>query len=137
MNPNPEQRLQVLFNENRRLDERLAPSFERMLSNPAYAPKARAAYRIGFTGYFTAAALIILTITMGMRLHRPAGPSTIVRQLPADERLGLPANEPPAMALSAWQSPTAFLLQASDDWGQPAESPDEAPSTQPQVEDPT
>jgi hypothetical protein len=136
-----ENRLQALFGELRQQDERLAPSFERTLSAALGRKGEPVATRIGYGGYAAAvAALVVLAVTVGMLAHHPEPKPAIVQQLPRPDRSDVGSVvEPPAMSLSNWQSPTAFLLQASDEWGQPAESPGETgiPATQPQAQDPT
>jgi hypothetical protein len=142
MNPNPEEnRLQTLFGELRQQDERLCPSFERTLSAAlARSRESRPiAGRIGYTGYLSAAAaLVIVGVTVGMLSHHPARQPAIVGQLsrPDGSNTG-PVIEPPAMSLSNWQSPTAFLLQSPDDWGAPSPNDAGSPATQPQSQDPT
>jgi hypothetical protein len=142
MKSNPEEnRLQALFGELRHQDQRLAPSFERTLSAALGRKGEGVAIRIGYGGYVAAAAaLVVLAVTVGMLAHHPEAKPAIVQRLPRPGRPDVNSVvEPPAMSLSNWQSPTAFLLQASDEWGQPVESPGEAgvPATQPQAQDPT
>ena len=139
MNSNPEEnRLQALFAELKQQDQRLAPSFERVLSAAVRRKRQPIAARIGYAGYIAAAALVIVAVTVGMLSQRPAGQPSVAVKLP-DRSNAAPIAEPPAMPLSSWQSPTAFLLQASDEWGQLAGVPDDTafPATQPQFKDPT
>ncbi len=140
MKPNAEEnRLQALFAELREQDQKLAPSFERELSAALSRKSDGTTTRIGYAGYLTAAAaLVIVAVTAGILAHYPASKPSIVRQLPGPDRSkDVSVVEPPAMSLSNWQSPTAFLLQSSDDWGAGSQGESGFPVTQPQSQDPT
>jgi len=142
MNSNPEEnRLQALFGELKQQDERMAPAFERVLSGARRRESQPIAGRIGYTAFIAAAAaLVIVVVTIGMLSHRPAVQPSIAVQTPRPDRSNVtPVPEPAALSLGNWQSPTAFLLQSSDEWGQPVETPDDAgfPATRPQSKDPT
>jgi hypothetical protein len=139
MDSNPQENLlQALFGELRQQDQRLAPSFEPQVS--AALRRGKEATRIGYTGYAAAvAAAVSVAVLAGTLLHRPAGQPAIAVRLPRPDRSTVVPAEQPALSLGDWQSPTAFLLQASDEWGQPAQTPDRAgpASTQPLTQDPT
>jgi hypothetical protein len=144
MNLNPdEKQFQALFGELKQRDRQLAPPFEREVAAAMRMQSQTVVGQIRYRGLVaTAAALVIVAAVIIMLMHRPAGKPSIVRQSNQPDRSKVDlGSESPALSLSTWQSPTAFLLNAPDDWGQPAEVNDE-PSTghtpsQPHLHGPT
>jgi hypothetical protein len=144
MNLNPdEKQFQALFGELKQRDEQLAPPFEREVAAAMRMQSQSVVGQIGYRGLVSIAAmLVIVCAIVVMLMHRPAGKPLIVRQSNQPDRSKVDLSlDSPALPLSTWQSPTAFLLNAPDDWSQPAEVNDESStghtSSQPHSRGPT
>jgi hypothetical protein len=82
-----------------------------------------------------AATVVIVAVGIGLLSHQRPGNRSMAIKLPSPTTVKIDAGTVDPMSLDTWQSPTAFLLQASDEWDQPPDSTDESsklfPSTQP------
>lgn len=141
MNWNPEEeKLRELFGEMKRADDQRAAPFDRAWA--AAGTKKDSFFAELRYGRIVAAVAIALIVAASVpaitaRLSRPRtrNPSIALKVHSESTSDVGPAVGQPPMSLANWESPTAFLLRAPDEWGQ-TDSSDEpangAPSTQPQ-----
>jgi hypothetical protein len=128
-----ENQLRAMFGKLRQSDDRTAPGFD--------AGQARAAHRPASLwsqlryDRLAGAVAVLLLIGIGAVVVSLSHPNHVMALKPTMNNSEVaPAAEQPA-SLDTWQSPTAFLLQASDQWGSPPDSQTEPtqmfPATQP------
>lgn len=137
MNSNPqEDQFRALFDAVKQADARRAPAFERDWATAD--SKTSPFFSQLRYGRLAGALAAVVTVATGVGLlsHQRSGNRSIAIKLPSQTTLKIDSGaEDPPISLDTWQSPTAFLLRASDEWGQPVESIDESfnlsPSTQP------
>ena len=134
MNSNPEdEQLRAMFAALRQAERGRVPAFD--AKSAAELRKRSIWGQLRYGRVAALAAVVLIAFAVGIRSHPRAEKSPLVLKNRAS---AVPANDAGADSLpplANWESPTAVLLQAPDEWGRPAGASDEpannAPSTRP------